>query len=546
VRRFTYSLPGLALLLAATALCIASEEPPEAGPEVSVEKISFGRVTWGRNSLRLRMKNDGDRANTLAIRIRSYFRDSGSGVIWEAVYPALLPPRYSGDTTLDYFVRPDHGRLHVECTVEDGTGTLIHNESGEFTFEAPYRGEYVLQPYRLAREGVAWEGRLLPPFRVQVSEHFVVYFFPDSDAENDLERIIELREKIFQRLSRDMKIDYSGKAVLFLYPDAELARKITGHRGDGWSYGTTVMEVYGPRRRIDPSHELVHLLASRIGSPPVLFSEGLATSREKEFDNAGRYPADVEAWCRGFLREGALIPLVELMEATSLGDELTRPRVAYPESACFVRHLLDRYGWEKFRQAYAELTGSSEPTVQRENLSRFEKIFGESLRQEESEWKEEVSRTRGRSVPVEMIQRVVKEESVPYLVARARGLLAAGSVEQAELLLRDAAGREPDGLEIQFWLGQTLHVKKDYVGALDAYGRVIRLGDRVHLMQVAWSRVWRGQILDILGRREEALEEYRKAETLEDDTPVQVGGRVTSSVEAAWEGISRPAQPPPP
>lgn len=517
---------------------------PAAG--ATVEKVEFGRVTWGRNSVRLRLRNEGGDAVSLAVRIRSFFLDSGSGVVWEAGYPVLVPRGNRSEISLDYFVRPDHGRLRVELEAEDGQGRRVHEEVKESDFEAPYRGSYVLQPYRLAREGVAWEGRILPPFRVRESEHFIYYTFPSSDAEEDLEKIVTQRERIFQRLSREMEVSLPGKAIYFFYPDSELARKITGHRGDGWTYGRTMVEVYGPRRKIDPNHEMVHLLALRIGSPPVLFSEGLATSREKDFDNAGRYRAEVEAWCRGFLREGALLPLTELMAITSLGEDLTRPRVSYPQSACFVRYLLERHGWGKFREAYAELSGSDDPAVQEENLGRFERIFGMSLRESEAAWKEALSRSRGRGVPPEMIRRVIREETVPYLVARSRGLLAAGSAEEAERILRNALEKDPASLEARFWLGQALHVRRDYPGALAAYAAVIRLGDRANLTQVAWSRVWSGQILDLLGRRQEALEEYRKAEALQDESQVQVGGRMTTSREAARVGISRPYQPPSP
>ena len=508
-----------------------------------MEKSDFGRVTWGRNSLRLRFRNEGEDAVSLAVRIRSFFQDSGSGIVWEASYPVLVPRSSTGEIALDYFVRPDHGLLRVELGAEDGKGGWVHQEAKEFLFEAPYRGEYVLQPYRLAREGVAWEGRILPPFRVRESEHFIFYYFPSSEAEKDLEKIVTLRERIFQRLSRDMDVRIPGKAIFFFYPTSELARKVTGHRGDGWTYGRTMVEVYGARRKIDPNHELVHLLASRIGSPPVLFSEGLATSHEKEFDNAGRYRAEVEAWCRGFLRQGALLPLSELMEVTSLGEDLTRPRVAYPQSACFVRYLIEEHGWAKFREAYAELVSSDDPGVQKGNLDRFERIYGVSLREAEAAWRGSLSGSRGGGVPEEMVRRVVREETVPYLVARGRGLLASGSVPEAEKILRSAVERDPDSLEALFWLGQVLHLRKDYAGALAAYGKVARMGDRAHLTQVAWSRVWSGQILDMLGRRPEALEEYRKAESLQDEGQVHVGGRLTTSREAAREGISRPYEP---
>jgi tetratricopeptide (TPR) repeat protein len=539
-------LPPLLALLA-----LRGSDAPPSGPAedldsgISVSAVDFGRVAWGRNSLRARLRNEGDRAATLRLRVRSAFLDSGSGVLWEAAYPALVPPRQEGEITLDYFVRPDHGRLRVELSAETAAGRKVHEAAKEFLFEPPYRGDYVLQPYRPAREGVAWEGRVLPPFRVRESEHFIFYVFPGSEAASDLARITEQREKILSRLCRELSVTLPGKVVFFLYPDAELARKMTGHRGDGWTYGNTIVEVYGAPRKVDPHHELVHLVAERIGSPPVLFSEGFATAREKDFDNAGRYAADVEDWCRGFLAEGALLPLSELLEVRSLGEDLTRPRVAYPEAACFVRYLSERYGWDKFRRAYAELVGSENPEERSRNGIRFREIFGVSFEEAEADWREELSRARSR-VPVEMIRRVVREETVPYLVARAKVLLTSGSAPEAERLLRTAVEKEPANVDARFWLGQALHLRKDYPGALAAYGEVAARADRTHRMQLAWSLVWSGQILDMQGKRQEALEAYRRAEALQEDSPVRVGGQAATSLEAAREGIAHPYLPPTP
>jgi len=514
------------------------EKPSGLGGEVLIEKVQFGRVTWGRNTVRLHYRNGGPGAVTLTFRIRSRFTDSGSGVIWEKAYPSLLLAGQEGDIRFDYFVRPDHGSLRVELEVEDSARRIIHEESREFPFEAPYRGEYLLQPYRYDPEGTEWESRVLPPFKIRESRHFFVYFFPGSEAELGIERIVASRERTLRLLSRELEVELPWKAILFLYPDAESARKLTGHRGDGWAYGRTIVEVYSPRRKIDPNHELVHLLANQIGSPPALLAEGLATSHERNFDNAGRYRARVENWCRGLLREGALIPLSELMKIASLGEDLTRPRIAYPESACFVRYLLATQGWERFRRAYAELENSSEPSAQKVNASRFESIFGLSLREAESAWKEDLSRTRGPGVPTEVVRSVVREATVPYLIARGRQLLTSGSAEEAERTLRVAVEIQPADLEAHFWLGQACHLQKEYETALREYGRVVSLGDRSTLMQVAWSRVWSGQILDVMGRREEALSQYRMAESLHDTTEVELEGHRTSALEAARLGLA--------
>jgi hypothetical protein len=510
-----------------------------------VEQVAFARTAWGRNTLRLHARNPTRQASALAVRIRSWYVDSGSGVTWEAVYPAFLVPGQQGPVPYDYFVRPDHGTLRVEVEVEDGVGRVLFSRAQEVRIEPPYRGEYLLQPYRSSGEGVLWETRVHPPFRVRESENFIFYYLPGSEAESHLEWIIPERERLLRRLSKELEVRLPGKAVVFLYPDAETARRIAGRRSDGWAYGRTIVEVYGERRKIDPRHEIVHLLAVRIGSPPALFAEGLATARERTFDNAGKYRARVEAWCRGLLRENALIPLAELMQISSLGEDLTRPRIAYPESACFIRYLEKTHGWDRVREAYATFESGSDRPVQEANAARFARILGVSLREAEAGFRQWLSRSGRAAVPEEVVRKVVREETVPYLVAKAKHLLTGGSPEEARDLLRQAVGIDPADLEARFWMAQAHHLLREFPEALGEYAQVIRMGDRASVTQVAWSRVWSGQILDLLGRREEALSHYRLAEALRDTTRVQLEGRLTTSLEAAREGLARPYASPP-
>jgi len=531
----------LAAIPCSTPAAVAAE-PQSATSGAIIEPATFGHVAWGRNSLRLKVRNAEPTALSLALKVRTYYANTASGVIWEVTYPILLPPRLSGEFSFDYFVRPDHGNLRVELEATGGEG-IAFRQTQEFPFLAPYRGDYLLQPSHLGRQGLEWEGRVYPPFKVRESESFIFYYFPGSDAEKDMERIRPQREKILERLQKEFQVTLSGKSIVFFYPDAETARKLTGNKADGWAYGRTIVEVYGTRRRIDPYHELVHLVAGQIGSPPVLFAEGLATSREKSFDNAGKYRASVEDWCRAFLRESALIPLSDLMEYTSFGEDITRPRIAYPEAACFTNYLQDRYGWEKLRTAYTEMENDPGPEALARNLSRFEAIYGISLRSAESEWKERLSLTRGAGLPRSVAQTVVMEETVPYLVAKGRGLLTSGREEEAERTFREAVALDGTDLESHFWLAQAMHVRGRLEDALGEYETVIRMGDRTHLMEIAWSQVWSGQILDQTGKREEALAHYRAAAALRDKSEVRLEGRMTTSLEAAQEGLARPFTP---
>jgi tetratricopeptide (TPR) repeat protein len=101
-------------------------------------------------------------------------------------------------------------------------------------------------------------------------------------------------------------------------------------------------------------------------------------------------------------------------------------------------------------------------------------------------------------------------------------------------------------LEARFWLGQALHVEGKLAPALEQYEKVIRMGDRSRRMEVAWSHVWAGQILDRMGKRQEALAHYRSAQSLDERSEVRLEGRLTTSLEAAREGLAHPYVPPAP
>jgi tetratricopeptide (TPR) repeat protein len=141
---------------------------------------------------------------------------------------------------------------------------------------------------------------------------------------------------------------------------------------------------------------------------------------------------------------------------------------------------------------------------------------------------------------------VVVEETVPYRVALGRALLTSGRNGEAEQALAGAVEMDPGDLEARFWLAQALHVQGKLAPALEQYELVIRLGDRTRRMELAWSHVWAGQILDRLGKRDEALAHYRSAQSLDERSEVRLEGRLTTSLEAAREGLARPFVPPAP
>jgi len=81
-----------------------------------------------------------------------------------------------------------------------------------------------------------------------------------------------------------------------------------------------------------------------------------------------------------------------------------------------------------------------------------------------------------------------------------------GIGRQALDLFHKAQEIKPADIRVWTKLGLTLYDGKYYPEALEAFGRVAELTEGE-----AWVIVWQGHILDLLGRREEAIQRYREA-----------------------------------
>ncbi|GAG39452.1 unnamed protein product, partial [marine sediment metagenome] len=69
-----------------------------------------------------------------------------------------------------------------------------------------------------------------------------------------------------------------------------------------------------------------------------------------------------------------------------IGSKESRPPVAYPEAASFVKFLIDKYGKDKFLKAYKTLRNSDDKSVQQKNIRGLKQIYGKTLTELEKEW----------------------------------------------------------------------------------------------------------------------------------------------------------------
>jgi hypothetical protein len=223
------------------------------------------------------------------------------------------------------------------------------------------------------------------------SEHFRIYFFPSSLAARDLSAIATQRESAFRKISELLGVAYPEPIRLFFFPDGETKRRETGHTGDGWAFDRTIVEVYNEQTKLDPYHELTHILAGRLGDPPALFNEGFAVyvselmgaDALKALGSPGK---KVDEAVLAHRSERKFIPLDKLFAFSDIGPEESQPAISYAEAASFVKFLIAKYQLEKFRQAYKSLVNSEDEATIHKNQQTFREIYGKLPSELEPEW----------------------------------------------------------------------------------------------------------------------------------------------------------------
>lgn len=236
-------------------------------------------------------------------------------------------------------------------------------------------------------------------FQKRDTQHFQFSCFPDSLASKQLDSIVEEREMGFQKLSVTLGVAYSRPIRIFFFPDEASKENATGHTGTGWAFDNNIVEVYNERTKMDPYHELTHIIAGQLGDPPAAFSEGLAVYMSeslgadalKELGSPGKTVDEATVAARN---QGKTIPIETLLTFTDIGSEVSNPRVSYPEAASLVKFLIKSYGLEKFRLAYSSLKNADDPQGLDGNRQTFKRIYGASAQEIERAWLAGLAKSR--------------------------------------------------------------------------------------------------------------------------------------------------------
>jgi len=387
-------LTAKGLIKASEDRLLKLEEGQQNSGIFDIKEIDAGDQSWGQNLLTVKIMNRTDQEQLFWLHIGGRYQDTGRarGFGMGMEQPIFVKPREERLVEHRYWIPPQLGELSYAIKFVCPTGNLPPQEQASFlkkTYKVIYTtpnsqcNELTPLPqfFRWAKEYS--DGTKIPPFKVVSTERFVFYLLPGTPAERDIQTIANEREKTLNSICDFLNVSFDQRVNFFLFPDAPSKRWCMGHEGDGLAFDTTIAEIYNEEIRVDPAHELTHIVASQIGSPPALMNEGLAVYMQSNHIWNNQH---IDTTASELLLKDKLVPLDELIKRNEIGSRPDDGEVAYPQSASFVKFIIDKYGREQFLKLYTRLRVGAE-----NNPNRFKDVLGVELRIAEREWKKSLS-----------------------------------------------------------------------------------------------------------------------------------------------------------
>ncbi len=212
---------------------------------------------------------------------------------------------------------------------------------------------------------------------IRESENYIFHYFPNSDAEKDIDEIINRQEKSFSKI-----IEFLGvknpieKIEYYFYPSEKYKEKLMGDDGFAQAIFSEfrIHVVYTKDIKPIGEHEDTHLLSLSFGLSIGFFQEGLA-----EF-MVGKdwFGGDQRRAAKDAIDKKLCLNFVEMFEHKKWYgldfSSVDSSRVIYSVAGDFVRFLIEKFGEVNFLEFYKK---SDRENSQEKNIEIFENIFGD-------------------------------------------------------------------------------------------------------------------------------------------------------------------------
>ena len=226
---------------------------------------------------------------------------------------------------------------------------------------------------------------------VKKTEHFNIYYYPESFAKKEIEHIAVQREKAYGDISTFLNAVTNTHIDLYLFDDAIVKETETGHtrKGAGWAFDNIMVEIYTESIKCHPYHELAHIIATdTLGYTISFLCEGLAVYLSchflnKDFGDEVNY--NIHEKVARYHAENELFSLKELF-SIQIGAIGSKNLVSYPQAGVIFEYLLNSYGKEKVFTLYKSLYSDFSNEGVAANIKEFERICGKPVEQINKEW----------------------------------------------------------------------------------------------------------------------------------------------------------------
>lgn len=369
----------------------------------TIKNIDMDDFCWGLNKFSVEAKNNSSNTQYLGTLLHTSYPESGWFGTKAGIYDAIkFNPEEEKTVEGEYFIAPEHGRCIVTLVLSsmlDNPETIydrayeIKKEQFFTEFNLPNQRindikmpQRTVEKFKFPQESIK---PTLPSFEVKETEHFVFYYFPQTLVGKDIDKIANEREEALRRISNMISVDYEGKISVFFYPDAESKLNVVKHQGSGLAYDSTLVEIYNERTKVDPNHEICHIITQLLGNPPAMFDEGFAVYNQIDHKWKDKH---IDTWAKEHKQKNMLWKIEDIFSFTEIGSEQTRSGIAYPQAASMVKYIIDKYGLDKFKEIYKTLKRSNNPEQIEINRGEFKRIIGIEIFAFEKEWLENLEK----------------------------------------------------------------------------------------------------------------------------------------------------------
>lgn len=353
-------------------------------PELRVWDLDLGEPAPGANVFHAAVKNRTGQPVTLSLDLRA---SPGLWLLpdWQRQIRIELHPHEVRLIEAHY----EFPRMSVEGALRVRFARVVETNRGGVDV-----GRFFEESFQV---GVDNPAAMHPAafFDSLATAHLDIYAWRGSIAAREIHAIGEQREAALEAIADELGVTFPDRVRLVFYPDSATKTDQTGHVGAGWAWGENIIEVYNDLIRLDPYHELAHVVARRLGDPPALLNEGFAAYVSERlgadaFEFLGHPGLTADQVACESAGVGELIPLDTLFRFTEIGSQASNPPVAYPQAASFVKFLVERYGIDTFRDAYRMLVNTDEPVGMLANEEAFAAIYGAAPDGLERSWRQSI------------------------------------------------------------------------------------------------------------------------------------------------------------